>query len=66
LGCPLSLFLSSPLAAALYPLHGFLLPLDLPHVARIERGGASWIEEEERTKEMFYPHLFLQIFLEKP
>jgi hypothetical protein len=27
---PLPLFLSSPLAAAPYPLHGFLLPLDLP------------------------------------
>jgi hypothetical protein len=25
-----SLFLSSPFAAALYPLHNFLLPLDLP------------------------------------
>jgi hypothetical protein len=32
-----SLFLSSPWAAALYPLHGFLLPLDLPHAARIEK-----------------------------
>jgi hypothetical protein len=30
-----SLFLSSPFAAALYPLHHFLLPLDLPHAARI-------------------------------
>jgi hypothetical protein len=30
-----SLFLSSPFAAALYPLHNFLLPLDLPHAARI-------------------------------
>jgi hypothetical protein len=29
------------------------------------RGGARWIEEEERIKEMFYPH-FLQIFLGKP
>jgi hypothetical protein len=27
---PPSLFVSSPWAAALYPLHGFLLPLDLP------------------------------------
>jgi hypothetical protein len=26
---PPSIFLSSPWAAALYPLHGFLLPLDL-------------------------------------
>jgi hypothetical protein len=34
---PPSLFLSSPWAAALYPLHGFLLPLDLPHAARIEK-----------------------------
>jgi hypothetical protein len=30
------------------------------------RGGARWIEEEDRTKEMFYSHLFLQIFLGKP
>jgi hypothetical protein len=29
--------LSSPWAATLYPLHGFLLPLDLPHAARIEK-----------------------------
>jgi hypothetical protein len=29
------------------------------------REGARWIEEEERTKEMFYPHLFLKIFLGK-
>jgi hypothetical protein len=34
---PPSLFVSSPWAAALYPLHGFLLPLDLPHTARIEK-----------------------------
>jgi hypothetical protein len=32
-----SLFLSSPWAAAHYPLHDFLLPLDLPHAARIEK-----------------------------
>jgi hypothetical protein len=32
-----SLSLSSPFAASLYPLHGFLLPLDLPHAARIEK-----------------------------
>jgi hypothetical protein len=32
-----SLFISSPFAAALYPLHGFLLPLDLPHAVRIEK-----------------------------
>jgi hypothetical protein len=32
-----SLFLSSPFAAALYPLHDFLTPLDLPHAARIEK-----------------------------
>jgi hypothetical protein len=31
-----SLFLSSPFAAALYPLHDFL-PLDLPHATRIEK-----------------------------
>jgi hypothetical protein len=32
-----SLFLSSPFAASLYPLHDFLLPLDLPHAARNEK-----------------------------
>jgi hypothetical protein len=32
-----SLFLSSPLAAALYPLHGFLLLVDLPQAARIDK-----------------------------
>jgi hypothetical protein len=32
-----SLSLSSPSTAALYPLHGFLLTLDLPHAARIEK-----------------------------
>jgi hypothetical protein len=32
-----SLFLSSPFAATLYPLHDFLLPLDLTHAARIEK-----------------------------
>jgi hypothetical protein len=37
LGLPPSHFLSSPLAATLYPLHGFLLPLDLPHTARIKK-----------------------------
>jgi hypothetical protein len=31
------LSLPSSWAAALYPLHGFLLPLDLPHAARIEK-----------------------------
>jgi hypothetical protein len=32
-----SLSLSSPWAAALYPLNSVLLPLDLPHAARIEK-----------------------------
>jgi hypothetical protein len=54
------------LAAALYPLHGFLLPLDFSHAARIEKRRSKLDEEEERTKEMFYSHLFLQIFLGKP
>jgi hypothetical protein len=34
---PLPLLLSSPMAAALYPLHVSLLPLDPPHAARIEK-----------------------------
>jgi hypothetical protein len=58
---------SPPMAATLYPLHSFLLPLELPPKQQgSRRGGASWIEEKERTKEMFYPHLFLHIFLGKP
>jgi hypothetical protein len=53
---PLPLLLSSPLAAAPYPLHGSLLPLDPPPTQQgSRRGGARWIEEEERIKEMFFP-----------
>jgi hypothetical protein len=37
---PPSLFLSSPWAAALYPLHDFLLPLDPPTQQGSRRGGA--------------------------
>jgi hypothetical protein len=40
-------------------------PLQPPMQQGSRRGGARWIEEEERIKEMFYPHL-LQIFLGKP
>jgi hypothetical protein len=43
------------LAAAPYPLHGSLLPLDPPTQQGSRRGGARWIEEEERIKEMFFP-----------
>jgi hypothetical protein len=35
-----SLFLSSPFAASLYPLHDFLPPLDLPTLQGSRRGGA--------------------------
>jgi hypothetical protein len=55
-----------PIAAALYPLYCFLLPLNLLHTARIEKGRSKMVEEEERIKEMFYPHLLLHIFLGKP
>jgi hypothetical protein len=55
------------MAASLYPLHGFLLLLELsPKQQGSRRGGASWIEEEDMTMETFYPHLYLQIFLGKP
>jgi hypothetical protein len=39
-----TLFLSSPFAAALYPLHDFLLPLDLPPPCSKDR------EEEEHVE----------------
>jgi hypothetical protein len=60
-----SLFISSPFAAALYPLHGFLLPLDLPHAVRIEkrRSTSNWRGREDQGDVL--PHLFLKIFLEK-
>jgi hypothetical protein len=38
---PPSLFLSFPWAAALYPLHGFLLPLDLPPTQQGSRRGGA-------------------------
>jgi hypothetical protein len=38
---PLPPWLSSPLAAAPYSLHGSLLPLDPPHAARIEKRGST-------------------------
>jgi hypothetical protein len=52
-----SLFLSSPWAAALYPLHGFLLPLDLPPRSkdREEEQHVELKRERERIKEMFFP-----------
>jgi hypothetical protein len=55
----------SPHMAATH--HFFLLPRSPPSPTQqgSRRGGARWIEEEERIKEMFYPHL-LQIFLGKP
>jgi hypothetical protein len=63
--CPLPLLLSSPLAAAPYPLHGSLLPLDPPHAARIEkrRGTLNWRGREDQGDVL--PHLFLKIFLGK-
>jgi hypothetical protein len=61
-----SLFLSSPWAAALYPLHGFLLPLDLLHASMIEkrRSTLNWRGREDQGDVL--PHLFLKIFLGKP
>jgi hypothetical protein len=49
-----SLFLSSSLAATLYPLHGFLLPLDLPHVAMIEkrRSKLDWRGREDQGDDL--------------
>jgi hypothetical protein len=40
-------------------------PSRSPPTQQGSRRGARWIEDEERIKEMFYPHL-LQIFLGKP
>jgi hypothetical protein len=47
------------------PLHGFLLPLDLPHAARIEkmRSTLNWRGREDQGDVL--PHLFLKIFLGK-
>jgi hypothetical protein len=61
-----SLFLSSPWAAALYPLHDFLLPLDLPpHVARIKKRRSTLICGGREDQGDVLPHLFLKIFLGK-
>jgi hypothetical protein len=49
----------SPIAAA---LQYFFLPRFPPTQQGSRREGTRWIEEEERIKEMGYPHL-LQIFL---
>jgi hypothetical protein len=48
------------------PLHDFLLPLDLPHAARIEtrRSKLNWRGREDQGDVL--PHLFLQFFLGKP
>jgi hypothetical protein len=47
------------------PLHGFLLPLDLPHATRIEKrtGMLNWKGREDQGDVL--PHLFLKIFLGK-
>jgi hypothetical protein len=50
---------SPPIAAA---LQYFFLPRSPPTQQGSRRGGTRWIEEEERIKEMCYPHR-LQIFL---
>jgi hypothetical protein len=48
--------LSSPIGCSRpYPLHGSLLPLDPTTQQGSRIGGARWIEEEERIKEMFLP-----------
>jgi hypothetical protein len=62
---PLPLFLSSPLAAAPYPLHGFLLPLDLPHAVRIEKRRSTLNLRGREDQGDVLPHLFLKIFLGK-
>jgi hypothetical protein len=60
-----SLFLSSPWAATLYPLHGFLLPLDLPPRSK-DREEEEHVElKRERESRRCSPHLFLKIFLGK-
>jgi hypothetical protein len=61
-----SLFLSSPFAAALYPLHDFLLPLDLPPRSK-DREEEEHVElKRNRGSRRCLPHLFLQFFLGKP
>jgi hypothetical protein len=47
------------------PLHGFLLPLDLPHAAKIEkrRNTLNWRGREDQGGVLH--HLFLKIFLGK-
>jgi hypothetical protein len=60
-----SLSLSSPWAAALYPLHGFLLPLDLSPRSK-NREEEEHVElKRERGSRRCSSHLFLKIFLGK-
>jgi hypothetical protein len=52
------------LAAAPYPLHGFLLPLDPPHAARIEkrRSTLNWRGREDQGDVLLH---LLKIYLGK-
>jgi hypothetical protein len=61
-----SLFLSSPFAAALYPLHNFLLPLDLPPRSK-DREEEEHVElkRKRRSRRCSTPS-FLAVFLGKP
>jgi hypothetical protein len=59
-------FLSSPFAAALYPLHDFLLPLDLPPRSK-DREEEEHVElKRKRGSRRCSTHLFLHFFLGKP
>jgi hypothetical protein len=63
---PFSLYLAACPPSPLQPPSTASSSLEIsPTQQGSRRGGARWIEEEERIKEMFYPHL-LQISLENP
>jgi hypothetical protein len=62
-----SLFLSSPWAAALYPLHGFLLPLDLPtHSKHREEEEHVELKRERGSRRCSSPSLLEDFLGENP
>jgi hypothetical protein len=64
---PPSLFLSSPWAAAFYPLHGFLLPLNLPPRSK-DREEEEHVElkRERGSRRCFSPYLLEDFLGENP
>jgi hypothetical protein len=62
-----SLFLSSPWEAALYPLHGFLLPLDLPtHSKDREEEEHVELKRERGSRRCSSPSLLADFLGENP